>query len=82
MKRSRGEEILAQLRRKVRELPPGGDLEGLIEEEYAKLRAVLYEESLEQRQEQAASSPEAFSPSELPALRRSGNAEGTGQKKP
>ena len=82
MKLSRGEEILAQLRRKVRELPPGGDLEGLIEEEYAKLRAVLYEESLEQRQEQAASSPEAFSPSAVPAVRRARKSARARKKKP
>jgi len=68
MKRSRCEEILAQVMRKVRELEPGGDLEGLLEAGAADLKQALYEEAAVERQSLEDSSPESFSPSGLPAL--------------
>lgn len=68
MKRSRCEEILAQVMRKVRELKPGGDLEGLLEDGAAELKQALYEEAAAERQQVEDSSPESFSPLGLSPL--------------
>jgi len=81
MKRSRCEEILAQVMRKVRELKPGGDLEGLLEDGATQLKQALYEEAAAERQQVEDSSPESFSPLGLPALPGRGkdaSAESTG----
>lgn len=61
MSRSRCEVKLQELMRKVRELKPGGDLEGLLEEEIEELRKLVYEEAVSERESQASDS-EAFSP--------------------
>jgi hypothetical protein len=73
MKRSRCEEMLLEIMRKVRELKPGGDLEGLLEDGAAELKQALYEEALAERQAVDDSQPESFSPSGLPALRGGGH---------
>lgn len=62
MKRSRCEEMLGQLMHKVRQMPPGGDLEHLLETEIAQLKQAVYEEAAAERQKQADSAQESFSP--------------------
>jgi hypothetical protein len=58
------QEFLAQ----VREMPRGGDLEGLIEDNAAELRLLLYEAAARQRQQSTADAPADFPPSGLPEL--------------
>lgn len=53
---------------RIKALPPGGDLEGLLEEESAQLKRLLYQLGLDTRRQVAASSPEAFSPSRVPKV--------------
>ena len=73
MKRSRCEELLGQLMRKVRLLEPGGDLEGLLEEGASQLKQALYEEAAVERQQVEDASPASFSPCGLPSVRSGGN---------
>lgn len=61
MSRSRCEVKLQELMRKVRELKPGGDLEGLLEDEIEELRKMVYEEAVAER-ESPASDSGAFPP--------------------
>jgi len=58
------QEFLAQ----VRTMPRGGDLEGLIEDNAAELKLLLYEVAARQRQQAAAAEPADFPPSGLPPL--------------
>ena len=62
------EEKLETMMNKVRQMPAGGDLEGLLEEQIAELKTLLYEQALEQRKQATASDPAAFHPSGLPEL--------------
>jgi len=62
MKHSRCEALLGQLMRKVREMPPGGDLEHLLETEIAVLKQAVYEEAAAERQKPSDSAQESFSP--------------------
>ena len=52
----------------VRTMPRGGDLEGLIEDNAAEMKLLLYEVAARQRQQAAAAEPADFPPSGLPAL--------------
>ena len=63
------EHKLQEFLTQVCELPRGGDLEGLIEDNAAELKQLLYEVAARQRQEAAAAAPAAFPPSGLCALR-------------
>lgn len=58
-------EQLQTLLERVRQLPPGGDLEGLIEEGLSQLEPALYQALLQARQQQASQHTDAFSPSAL-----------------
>ena len=65
-------ETLNELMQEVRDLPRGGDLEGLIEARLAGLERQCLDLALSQRQQaaeqQASAKPEAFPPSGLPPV--------------
>jgi hypothetical protein len=59
---------IQQMMLRVEELPPGGDLEGVIEDGLDELDQLVYRELLGHRQQTAESRSAAFSPSGVPAL--------------
>lgn len=61
---------LQVLKRKTEDMPPGGDLESLIEEHLTEFDRQCYEMCLEARHHSSSSQPEAFPPSDVPAVRR------------
>lgn len=67
---SRGQRQLAALMEKVRRMKQGGDLEGLLIDEIGELQKIIYEEAMEEREQQAASSEADFPPSGVRAVRR------------
>lgn len=68
--RSRAQKRLEELMEKVGQLEQGGDLEGLLIDEIGELKKIIYEEAMEERERQAASSEADFPPSALRAVRR------------
>jgi hypothetical protein len=62
------ERKLQEFLTQVRTMPRGGDLEGLIEDNAAELKLLLYEVAARQREESAAAQPADFPPSGLPGL--------------
>lgn len=62
------EEGVEAMMKKVRDMEAGGDLDGLVVGEIDKLKRLLYEEAMDQR-EQTTADKAAFSPSGLPAMR-------------
>ena len=61
-------EKFKEIKTRVRALAPGGDLEALIHQGAEEMKAVLAQELLAERQDQAASPEAAFSPSGMPGL--------------
>ncbi len=62
------EHKLQEFLTQVSTMPRGGDLEGLIEDNAAELKLLLYEVAACQRQQAAAAQPADFPPSGLPEL--------------
>lgn len=54
---------------RVRQMPVGGDLEGLIEEELERITAAFYEQTLGQRQQCLGEQAEDSPPCGLPPVR-------------
>jgi hypothetical protein len=63
-------ETLQGLLTRVQEMPPGGNLEALIEDGIAEMNRELYASCLEARGQSANSDSEDFPPSDLPGLHK------------
>lgn len=59
---------LEELAQQVRQMKPGGDLEGLLGGQIAELKTILYQQAIEIRKLAAAADPAAFPPSGLPGV--------------
>ena len=70
-------EQMEALMDRVRQMPVGGDLEGLIEEGLAGITEAFYEQTLVQRQHSLGERAEDFSPGGMPQV-RGANADASG----
>jgi hypothetical protein len=59
---------LEELAQQVRQMKPGGDLEGLLEGQIAELKTIIYQQSIEIRKQTVAADSATFPPSGLPDL--------------
>ena len=59
---------LEELAQRVRQMKPGGDLEGLLIQEIEQLKTIIFEQAIEIRKQTAAAHPADFPPSGLPNL--------------
>jgi predicted metal-dependent hydrolase len=66
----RAEERIEEMRRRVREMERGGDLDSLLNYECKEVARLLREEMLAERERHTASDEAAFPPSGVPALRK------------
>ena len=74
------EHKLQEFLTQVREIPRGGDLERLIEDNAAELRLLLYEVAARQRQEAATADPADFPPPACPRCQRATKPKRQGDK--
>ena len=62
-------EQMEAMMERVRQMPVGGDLEGVIEEGLERITETFYEQALGQRHHSLGDQAEAFSPGAVPEVR-------------